>query len=218
MYDINNIAYLPLDIESPPLTCLDYLNKVDLNSLLRDDYRNCYHVPLMLVDKTKTFNWTHFADLMPELKNWCYDVLFPITGHSRIMIITTPPGQSNPPHIDCSPGKFHLLQHKIRYVLQGNIGDLIFLTKTGDLKISSPVDKPFVMSGKWPHYMTNNSNSFKFTLAFGSPWDANISDFKYTELLYRSIEKYKNNFLSTESKELPTNYKSLFENIYNGEK
>ena len=62
---------------------------------------------------------------------------------------------------------FKTLQHKFRYVLQGNIDDLVFMSEEGDIQLDETINKPFIMSGKWPHYMKNNTDTTKFTFAFG---------------------------------------------------
>ncbi len=115
------LLYLPLDMEPPPLDCLDKLNDVDFLDIIRDDFRNCWHVPLMFSSTDlnakkedikyldEPYKWTKFIDKFSTLKEWCEDVLFPFTGKSRIMIITTLPGETNPPHIDCSREKFNTM-------------------------------------------------------------------------------------------------------------
>ena len=151
---MNNLLYLPLDIENPPMDYLDYLNSLDINEIYADEYRNCSHVPIMYnLNKADEFIWMPWAHEMPKLKQWCEDVLFKITKmKSRIMIITTPNGEKNPPHIDCSPEMFSTPQHKFRYVFQGNVDDLVFIGQDKTAK-PTPIDKPFIMSGKWPHEM-----------------------------------------------------------------
>ena len=209
---VDDLLYLPLDIENPPLDCLDYLNNLNLSEIFPDGYRNCYHVPVMYNPQDE-FVWMPWAHQMPNLKQWCEDVLFKITKmRSRIMIITTPDDQKNPLHIDCSPEMFTTPQHKFRYVLQGNVDDLVFVGKD---KTATPkaVDKPFMMSGRWPHEMHNTSGDTKFTLALGAPWDCDPQDDDYISLLDRSHEKYSDYFLRADF-ELPDNWEDLFEEKY----
>jgi hypothetical protein len=210
MFD--KLLYLPLDIENPPLTSLDRLNDKKYDSLIRDTYRNCFHVPMMMMTDIG-FIWTETSKEFPELVEWAEDCIFPWSGKSRIMIITTPAGESNPPHIDCSPQMSRTLQHKFRYVLQGNVDDLIFMTDQGDVRLEN-VDKPFIMSGKWPHYMKNTADVTKFTFAFGAPWDGNLNDYRYTSLLDRSYEKYENFYNSTNGYDLPKEYEDYYEEKY----
>jgi hypothetical protein len=207
------LLHLHLDIENPPLTCLDKLNDTEYNGLVRDDYRNCYHVPMMLSNDTG-FEWTDTSREFPELVEWTEDVLFPWTGRSRIMIITTPPGETNPPHIDCSPGMFNTLQHKFRYVLQGNVDDLIFMSEQGDITLDQTVDKPFIMSGKWPHYMTNNTDKTKFTFAFGAPWDGDLDDENYVEILNSGYQTHKDMYKSYQGYKLPQEYEEFYQDNY----
>lgn len=213
--DLNDLLYCPLDIENPPNDCLDHLNNIDINKLITDEYRSCYHVPLMFDFKPGNFTWTPFAFPYKSLRQWFEDVLFPITGKSRVMIITTPPGMKNPPHIDCSKDKFDkTLQHKFRYVFQGNIDDLWFMTANGDVQCTQGPDKPFVMSGSWPHHMTNTTDQYKFTLALGAPWDGSVDDNSYVDLINRSYNQYKKYYLGKAQHKLPYNWKDLFEENY----
>lgn len=212
--NIESLLYLPLDIENPPTDYLDHLNNLKIEKLYDDKYRHCYHVPIMYDFKPGNFAWTPYALPYPSLREWAEDVLFPLFGRSRIMIITTPAGATNPPHIDCSREKFETsLQHKFRYVLQGNIDDLYFMSDKGDVQAPAGPDKPFIMSGKWPHYMTNTSGSTKFTLALGAPWDGDINDTSYVDLLSRSYNTHKKDYLQADFG-LPENYSELFEDNY----
>lgn len=213
---LENLLYLPLDLESPPRDFLDHLNELSFKKLYTDNYRNCFHVPLMYDVVPGKFFWTPFALPYKSLREWCEDVLLPITGRSRIMIITTPAGETNPPHIDCSEDKFYsTLQHKFRYVLQGNIDDLIFIDRDKEIRCNAGPDVPFVMSGKWPHYMKNNSNTTKFTLALGAPWDGSTDDADYVNLIERSYAKYHSFYQSSSCLQLPDNWQELFEENYN---
>lgn len=212
---IENLLYCPLDMETPPTDFLDHLNNLKLEKLYTDNYRNCYHVPIMYDTIPNKFSWMPFAFPYKSLREWLEDVLFPITGKSRVMIITTPPGVENPPHIDCSKDKFqNTLQHKFRYVLQGNIDDLVFMSKSGDVRCNQGPDTPFVMSGSWPHYMQNRSDTTKFTLALGAPWDGDLRNESYVNLVSNSYKKYKSYYQSFENLQLPENWEDLFEEKY----
>lgn len=67
MFD--KLLYLPLDIENPPLTSLDKLNNKKYDSLIRDTYRNCFHVPMMTMTDIG-FKWTEASKEFPELVEW----------------------------------------------------------------------------------------------------------------------------------------------------
>ena len=162
-------------------------------------------------DKEKRKVMGELAKEFSDLVEWAEDVIFPWTGRSRIMIITTPPNEENPPHIDCSPEMFNTLQHKFRYVLQGNIDDLVFMS-TEDIYLDKTVDKPFIMSGKWPHYMKNNSGTTKFTFAFGAPWDGDLEDDKYKNMLSKSHDSYSEYYKSFDGLSLPKNYQDYSPN------
>lgn len=208
-----DLLYLPLDLEVPPKDCLSILNDIDFHKIHRDEYRNCWHVPMML-STNDSYQWTPISKQFPTLVEWAEDCVFPLLGKSRIMIITTLPGTANPPHIDCSPEMFNTLQHKFRYVLQGNIDDLVFMSSDNDIYIEDTIDKPFIMSGKWPHHMLNSDTQTKFTFAFGHPWDGNLSNKSYFDLLNRSHMMYSKYYMSSEGIQLPHDYEKYYEDTY----
>lgn len=204
------LLFLPLDIDNPPLDYIDYLMEVKQEGRWQDKYRNCAHTPVMYNYKDKkVYDWTQHGEQMPKLQQWFEDILFPVTGRSRIVIINTIAQEENPPHIDCSIKKFDTLQHKFRYVMQGNVSDLEFIGKEQSVR-PNEIDKPFIMCGKWPHKMKNRTDKTKLTLAFGAPWDGDLEDNKYSELLEKSYSKYSNHYLGM-GMSLPDNYESLFE-------
>tara|TARA_Y100000389_G_scaffold119180_1_gene116356 strand:- start:602 stop:1240 length:639 start_codon:yes stop_codon:yes gene_type:complete len=208
-----NLLYLPLDIENAPKDCLSKLNDIDFQKIYRDDYRNCWHVPLM-APVNSDYHWTPISNEFKSLVDWAEDCVFPLLGKSRIMIITTLSGTSNPPHIDCSPKMFNTLQHKFRCVLQGNIDDLVFMSSKGDVYLEETIDKPFIMSGKWPHYMLNSGTETKFTFAFGHPWDGDLSNNTYFDLLNRSQMLYNDSYMTSKNLELPYDYERYYEDKY----
>lgn len=211
---IEQLLYLPLEIENPPADFLDHLDSIPDSKLYPDEYRNCHHVPLMYDFKPGNFSWTPYAFKYTKLREWFEDVLFPITGKSRVMIITTRSNATNPPHIDCSKNLFNTtLQHKFRYVLQGNIHDLEFMDNSSNSvspSLQAP-DRPFVMSGSWPHYMQNKHTGRKYTLALGAPWDGSLDNNTYRKLIEVSYNKYKDFYLSKDNLVLPSNWETLFE-------
>ena len=84
------------------------------------------------------------------------------------------------------------------------------MSNNGNVQTPAGPDKPFVMSGKWPHYMTNSSSDTKFTLALGAPWDGDSKDENYVDLLNNSYSKYKDFYLNADF-DLPEDYETLFE-------
>jgi len=208
-----DLLYLPLDMEAAPRDCLSKLNDVNFQNIIRDEYRNCWHVPLM-GRADDTYMWSPIAKEFPSLVQWAEDVVIPILGKSRMVIITTPSGTVNPPHIDCSPKMFPKLQHKFRFVLQGNVDDLVFMSSSGDIYLEETLDKPFVMSGKWPHYMINTHTDTKFTFAFGAPWDGNLSNKAYKDLLISSNMLYNDYYVNHTDVNLPLDYERYYEEKY----
>jgi hypothetical protein len=208
MTDFSKLQFLPIDMPNPPdvSSGLDTIPFEDMNT---DEYRNCFHIPLM----DREGNWLPASDKVPELVKWCEDHLFTWAKKSRVMVITTLPGKHNPPHIDCSPERFHTWQHKFRFVLRGNVDDLSFITKKDNKPVPN-VNKPYIMSGKWPHEMHNTYNGIKYTLALGAPWEPEEDDKEYIDILKRSYKKYKEYYMSFEEDELPENHNDLYERKY----
>lgn len=209
---VKELLYLPLDLPTPPTDEVASLAEIPYDQLFRDEYRSCWLMPLYIDPKSDNdYLWTPFAKKCPKIREWIENYIFPITGDTRIVIIVTPSGVRNAPHIDCSPDIFETLQHKFRYVLQGNIDDLLFLDEFGNNKNPTPIDKPFVMSGKWPHEMTNTSSETKYTLAVGAPWNAENTYEEYKKLISSSYELYREFYLSYDDMEVLENFNDLFE-------
>jgi hypothetical protein len=201
-----DLLFLPVDLELPPKIDLNYLDSLSKENFWTDEYRNCTHLPIHhnYLDGT----W-FFTDHFPELNEWLENKIFPLTGPTRVVIICTPSGETNPLHIDCDPNDFEILQHKLRYVYRGNVDDLVFTTDSKEVTVPE-IDKVFLMDGSWPHWMTNNSNEMKYTLAVGSPWEPDENDEGYCSLLNSSYEKYKEYYISSESLILPDNYEQYY--------
>ena len=200
MFD--KLIYMPLDIPNPP----NIVAGLD-EQLWPDAYRNCNHIALMDRDG----NW--LVDI-PEFKAWAEEYLFAFAKPARMVIIVTEEGETNPPHIDCSPQKFHTWQHKFRYVFQGNVSDLHFLTKDGEVTPPN-LDRCYIMDGSWPHEMRNTYPGRKYTLALGSPWEPTDSDLGYLLTLATSDG---DETIWSDSMELPENYEDLYEDRYKEDK
>lgn len=207
---LDNLLFLPLDIPKPP-DIVKELDNISYEEMTPDTYRNCYHIPIMRYNKkTDESKWIFkFTGLQDYLETH----IFPWSQKARIVIITTKPKEKNHPHIDCSPDKFYTLQHKFRFVFQGNTSDLEFISNEKKLRVPD-LNQPFIMDGKWPHEMTNNTYKRKYTLALGAPWEPKKTDEKYTSLINKSYAKYKDYYISSEYLNLPDNYQNLYEDIY----
>lgn len=236
MNDINleavkkDLAFLPLDLPpfSPQAGLYDRLIKLyeAENSAIDDEYRNCKHIPIYITGGNDAnnyndnidYNWTEQSKEVPEvveyIKNHVQGWAKPL---GRIMIICTRAGEENPPHIDCSPEKFdETLQHKWRLVLEGDVDSLYYITETtagGEVQPANTKERPFMMSGSWPHGMRNNNDKMKFTLAMGSPWDADESE-GYNNLIENSFRKFHNYYLSKKGWQLPQDHVKLYEEKY----
>lgn len=213
---IDNLMFMPLDMPTPPKDYMEELLAIPYDVLFRDHFRKTNLMPLYVdANEPGKYVWTEFSDHCPSMREWIKENLLPLTGDTKIVWIVTPAGDGLPAHIDCSPEMFDTLQHKVRYVLQGNVSDLVFMDDNGNNV--SPAkelpDVPFVMSGRWPHYMDNTSSETKYTLAIGAPWDASHDDQAYVELFERSYEKYKDYYISLDDVTLPDNWEELFEDV-----
>lgn len=199
MIDKKDMLFMPLDIETPPSIDCSYIDSLSKEHFWEDAYRNCTHLPIHhnYADGT----W-FFTDYFPELNEWLKNTILPLTGPTRVVIICTPPGDTNPLHIDSNPDDFDKLQHKIRYVYRGNVDDLVFTTKNEEVRVPQ-IDEPFIMEGAWPHWMTNTSDKTKYTLAVGAPWQPDDNDETYSSLFSSSYNKYKEFCISSEKLELP---------------
>lgn len=222
---INNLAFLPLSLPVFKVTeqLIKKLKELYIDHSLNDEYRNCKHIPIYITDgkdnKNYTGNfdldWTEQSKQLPEVVEYIKENIFPwAKPMGRIMIICTKSYETNPIHIDCSPSKFdNTLQHKFRVVLNGTVDSLYFLNNNTEVKPEEIGNKPFLMSGSWPHGMKNNFNDMKFTLAMGAPWETNLTD-EYKKLVIDSYNKYKDQYLSKKDWLLPENYVQYFNKEY----
>jgi hypothetical protein len=210
--EIKHLLFMPLDLKRPPDIDLNYLDNLPESSFRNDLYRNCRHLPIHYINSDK--EWV-FTNHYPKLNEWLEETVWPLTGLTRVVIICTYPGETNPPHIDCSPEMFPTLNHKIRYVYRGNVDDLVFMGKDEGRGVPN-INSPFIMNGSWPHWMKNNHSEIKYTLAVGSPWEADIEDPKYIKLLEHSYDFAQNDeyYVSDYGLELPDNYEDFYEDKY----
>lgn len=197
-----NLISLPLDIPAPP-DISDVLDTV--TEMITDNYRVSPSIILM----TPQGEWQPIAKEIPEFVQWAEDHLFPWSQRSQMVVITTPAGKAMAPHIDCSPQRFNTLQHKFRYVFRGNVTDLRWM-ESEQFVNNNHTDKPYIISGKWPHDMINTYDKTKYTLCLGAPWEASLDDPKYVEMLDRSYKKYGDKMMSFERWQLPPNWRELF--------
>lgn len=211
MINFNKLIYLPIDIPNPP-NVSKFFDTIDYKDMLVDNYRTCYHIPIMDPEG----NLSEFAKQCYELVEWLNEFVFTWSHPARMRIITTPPGESNAPHIDCSPKKFGTIQHKFRYVFRGNVSSLIFINNKDKIRIP-PVDRCYMMDGSWPHEMINDTNDRKYTLTLGAPWEPQLEEPRYLEILKKSYIKYSHHYIGSDNWNLPKNWKELFEKVYDNQ-
>lgn len=200
--DFSNLISMPLDIPSPP----DISQVLDSETeMVSDDYRVSPSIVLMSPEG----RWMPITDKLPEFVDWAEMHLFPWTMRSQMVVITTPIGKAMAPHIDCAPDKFNTVQHKFRYVFRGNVTDLRWITSNGYV-VNKDTNKPYIISGRWPHDMVNTHSETKYTLCLGAPWEANLNNEIYTAMLQKSYLKYGEDMMSFDDWELPTNWREFF--------
>lgn len=158
-----------------------------------DSYRHTFIAPMLTYQgdvsrnsirtfkSNEKFSWTEFAPQV--LKDYFENHIFHwMNSKPRVMILRTDSNSANREHIDCTKEVFGRPHYKFRYVLQGNVNDLYFITN--NKRIYAPdTHKPFIMDGGWPHGMVNRSSQIKFTICAGAPWSGHGSD------LYQGLEK-----------------------------
>ena len=219
----SDLAFLYLDLPKFQVDQLliDKIEKVVYeDGFFEDKFRNCRHIPIYVTDGNDIKNtnankkWSKQSEQLPEVKTYIEKFIKPIVNNlGRIVIICTKPGEKNPTHIDCSRKNFanNTLEHKFRVVLRGQTNNLYFNGQDKNYYVKENlINQPFVMSGSWPHTMINEDNTMKFTLAMGSPWEAEEMNTNYIKLLERSYMKYKNSFISKKNMKMPKNINSFF--------
>ena len=210
---IENLIYLPVNIPNPPEGCIDGIEEITDSMMKWDEFRSCNLIPLAIDYREKdVIEWVpQFIDRFPKLKSWLEEEVFTKIGFGRTLIIVTDPDEVNSPHIDAAQETFvDLLNHKLRYVLQGNVSDLVFISKDSNTTVPE-IDSPYIMNGKWPHMMHNTHNKRKYTLAIGAPWEPSIDDEQYRNLIEDSYSKFNKNYIGSTDSELPVNWKEMFE-------
>lgn len=212
MPDFSKLIFLPLDMSPPPdisKTLDEIHNKgIDEKNMVTDSYRVSPSIILM----TKQGHWLPgIEDKIPEFVKWAETQLFSWAARSQMVVITTPSGSSMAPHIDCSPQMFtNTWQHKFRCVIRGNTDTLRYIKNDGYVFVPDCENKPYIIKGSWPHDMHNDFPLTKYTLCLGAPWEPDINDIRYMDMLNRSYKKNKEQYLSYENWELPSNFRDLF--------
>lgn len=211
---IEDLLYIPLDIKNPPEDAIKGIEDIPDEMMKWDEFRSCRLIPLAIdYNEKDVIEWLpQYIDRFPKLKKWLEKEVIPVTGFGRTLIIVTDPNEINDPHIDAAPDTFETnLNHKFRYVLQGNVDDLEFLTDTGSTLRMPNVDKPFIMNGKWPHKMHNTHSGRKYTLAIGAPWEPDADCTRYESLISKSYKQYHNEYMSCADTGMPDNWETMFE-------
>ena len=212
MPDFSKLIFLPLDMPSPPdiSETLDEIHNegIDEQNMVTDSYRVSPSIILM----TKGGEWLPgIEDKIPEFVQWAETKLFSWADRSQMVVITTLSGSSMAPHIDCSPQMFtDTWQHKFRCVIRGNTDTLRYIKKDGYEFVPDCGNQPYVIKGSWPHDMHNNFPLTKYTLCLGAPWEPDIKNIGYMDMLNKSYKKNKEQYLSYDDWELPSNYRDLF--------
>jgi hypothetical protein len=218
---IEDLAFLYLDLPVFNTTdsLLERLERIVDESSFDDNFRNCRHIPIYVSGGDTLANgtarkWSKESDELPEIRAYIEKYVQPWAPDlGRIVVICTLPNQINPTHIDCSRKNFanNTLEHKFRVVIRGQTDSLYFNGKNKNYYISENLrNHPFIMSGCWPHTMKNSDSGIKFTLAMGSPWDADNSNKNYKDLIFTSHTKYKNSYLSKSNMKMPEKIDTYF--------
>ena len=217
---LKDLLFLPMELKPPPLISEEKLEQLKSISFIRDNYRNCYHIPIFNADgSTQDFDkctennlaWSKAAFEVPELIEYIrmnFDWMVPM---GRVVIICTPPKTQNPIHMDCGPDDITKLHIKFRSVLHGKTNTLWFLDSQQKHYVDEIGNRPFIMSGKFPHGMDNDGEHFKYTLAIGYPWE-NLLNQPFEDLLFKSFKKHNKNYISINQIQKPNNIEQYLSN------
>ena len=66
------LLFMPLDLPNPPKGLSEKFDQIDYSEMLKDDYRSCYHIPIV----DKNYNCTEFGKQVPELMDWIENHIF----------------------------------------------------------------------------------------------------------------------------------------------
>ena len=92
-------------------------------------------------------------------------------------------------HLDSTYEEIGTLQHKFRYVLNGNIDKLYFLDKNHNKIFVPDCYDTYIMDGSHAHSLDPGTEE-KITLCIGAPWKGKPNE-KYNALLNDSLYKFK---------------------------
>lgn len=215
---IKNIIYLPLSLPNPPQLTPVQISAIEKIPKIRDNYRNCFHIPLYNAMGSVTdfpsvtssqMSWTHYSKWFPELKKYILSELSWMRPLGRIVLIYTLPHDSNPIHLDYLPISKDRDQIKFRAVLQGASSSLWFWDGASKVPVPEIGRKPFLMSGKFPHGMDNKSGAPKITLGIGDPW-SNEYNREFNILLRKSMRENSRTSLTFNDLKLPNDLDAFF--------
>lgn len=197
-----NFTYCPFDIDYTEELAGQMLQEVlalDSEYWHFNEFRNCYMLSFYnpggrvgryeLGRNGQQFIFSPAAYHCPTLKKFTEEqVLTFMSPHGRITILRTPAGNKLPVHIDCAREEAGTIQHKWRFVLQGDVDKLHFLDRDLNSHSVGSSTRCYVLDGGHPHHLLV-SETEKITICIGSPWHGDITDHKYTErlLLDRAI-------------------------------
>lgn len=198
MIQNKHILYASLDL--PPIDKLQALKEIcslPEEMWIWDNYRNTFMLPIMTKDGLQnkdslyklsdqnlpTHNYYWVKNAPPSIVSYFEKNIFNwINCKPRIVILRTSPKSVNNEHIDCQRYEFGTSQIKFRYVLQGKVSSLYFITRNSIVR-PPETDLPFIMDGSWPHGMNNDTNDYKFTICLGAPWSGEEKYPKMVELI-----------------------------------
>lgn len=184
---INDADILFAGLRMPALNklqVLEDLRRVPEECWTYDAYRGTSMLPIMTRNGLSTrdslyhlgdsqtrksdFHWT--GECPAGIKDYFEKYVFTwVPVRPRIVILKTPPRASINVHIDCQPEEFGSRQLKFRYVLQGSVSSLYFVTNSGNV-FAPQIETPFIIDGSWPHGMRNDFSMEKITICLGAPW------------------------------------------------
>jgi hypothetical protein len=131
----------------------------------------------------ENFEFSTASKHCPILTKFISEEILPwLNPLGRVTILKTSNNQEMPIHLDCSLTETGTIQHKWRFVLNGDIEKLYFVNKLNEKVFVKNQNRCYVIDGGHPHSIEKSSND-KITICVGSPWKGQLLNSEYVSKL-----------------------------------
>ncbi len=134
-------------------------------------------------DYTPAGKLCHYTRL--TLQNKIFPFMDPI---GRVTILRTKANAGLSVHLDSTLEEVGTLQHKFRFVLNGNIDKLYFIDKNRNKVFVPDCYDTYIMDGSHAHSLDPGTEE-KITLCIGAPWKGK-SNVNYDKVLENALYKF----------------------------